>query len=137
MKITEYTLIEREGHNGHKFYSIQLADSTYYKTYEEDAIKVTNEIEYASRIAKEQFAFEHIGFLQNFYDKNGERRQENIGMVIPPIVGLSEAAELLGWSKQYVSEYIRRGKFPTPLKTLASGPIWTYKQIEDYQNSRK
>lgn len=54
-----------------------------------------------------------------------------------PFVGLAEAAEILGWSKQQVSEYIKRGKFPEPIHRLASGPIWTKKQIEDYRDARK
>ncbi|MNP27828.1 hypothetical protein D3C76_1207580 [compost metagenome] len=54
----------------------------------------------------------------------------------PLIVGLAEAADMLGWSKQQVNVYLQRGKFPEPLQRLASGPIWTYKQIEDYKDSR-
>jgi len=53
------------------------------------------------------------------------------------LVGLSEAAETLGWSKQQVSVYLQRGKFPDPLQRLASGPIWTLQQIEDYRDARK
>lgn len=53
----------------------------------------------------------------------------------PQLVGLSEAAEILGWQKQQVSVYINRGKFPQPIQRLASGPIWTRQQILDYQGS--
>ena len=56
--------------------------------------------------------------------------------MIPILVGLAEAAELLGWSKQQVSVYIKRGKFPEPIQVLASSPIWTRQQIEDYMGSR-
>ncbi|WP_010501332.1 helix-turn-helix transcriptional regulator [Paenibacillus elgii] len=56
---------------------------------------------------------------------------------IPPLVGLSEAAEILGWSKQQINVYLMRGKFPEPIQRLASGPIWTQKRIEDYRDSRK
>lgn len=55
---------------------------------------------------------------------------------IPPLVGVSEAAEILGWDKRRVSTYINRGVFPEPIQRLASGPIWTKKQIEDYRDSR-
>lgn len=52
--------------------------------------------------------------------------------LIPPIVGLAEAADLLGWDKRHVGTYIQRGKFPEPAARLASGPIWTKKQIEQF-----
>lgn len=54
-----------------------------------------------------------------------------------PLVGVAEAAEILGWDKRKVSTYITRGSFPEPDQRLASGPIWTRKQIEDYRDSRK
>lgn len=53
------------------------------------------------------------------------------------LVGLSETAELLDWSKQQVSVYVQRGKFPEPILRLASGPIWTKIQIEDFRDARK
>ena len=56
---------------------------------------------------------------------------------IPPLAGVAEAAEILGWDKRRVSTYISRGSFPEPLQRLASGPVWTYKQIEEYKESRK
>lgn len=52
-------------------------------------------------------------------------------------VGVTEAAEILGWSKQQVSVYIQRERFPEPVQRLASGPIWTEKQIYDFRESRK
>lgn len=54
----------------------------------------------------------------------------------PLVVGLAEAAQMLGWSKQQVSEYIKRDKFPEPTMRLASGPLWTIDQIEGYQEER-
>lgn len=50
--------------------------------------------------------------------------------------GVSEAAQILGWDKRKISTYIQRGKFPEPLQRLASGPLWTRKQIEDYKLSK-
>ncbi|MCE3202484.1 hypothetical protein [Paenibacillus sonchi] len=135
MKITEYTLVERQG-VGKLFYSIQLGDNMFYKTYETDGIKVTSDLDFANRIATEQYALEVIGFLQNFFDIEGNPRPENKGKTIPPLVGLAEAAEMLGWDKRKLSTYRSRGGFPEPIQQLASGPIWTYKQIEDYRDSR-
>lgn len=49
------------------------------------------------------------------------------------IVGVKEAAEILGWSRKKVSAYYPRGNFPKPIKTLYSGPIWYRAQIERYK----
>ncbi|MFR9708127.1 DUF3653 domain-containing protein [Paenibacillus sp. MB22_1] len=53
------------------------------------------------------------------------------------LVGYAEAAEILGWDKRHVGTYLKRGTFPEPIQRLASGPIWTRKQIEDYRDARK
>ncbi|WP_127580777.1 hypothetical protein [Paenibacillus koleovorans] len=116
---------------------MKLGKDLYYKGYDEEKIKTANDAEWASRIANEKFALDVIGFLQNFFDAKGKKRPESAGKVIPPLVGLAEAAEILGWDKRKVSTYIQRGSFPAPLSQLASGPIWTYKQIEDYRDGRK
>lgn len=143
MKITEYTVVEEkgllpDGETPYQFFVVKLGDNLYYKGYDSDSglNSPAPSPDLASHIANEQFALELIGFLQNFFDKDGKIRQENVGRVLPPLVGLSEAAEILGWQKQQVTEYMKRGKFPKPLQRLASGPIWTYKQIEDYKDSR-
>lgn len=51
---------------------------------------------------------------------------------IPELVGVKEAAILLGWSTQKVSVYCGRGKLPEPIQVLASGPVWTKNQIESW-----
>ena len=53
------------------------------------------------------------------------------------IVGHYEATKILGWQKQQVSNYIKRGKFPEPLQKLASGPIWFKEDIQKFKDSRK
>lgn len=55
---------------------------------------------------------------------------------VPKLVGVAEAAKILGWSKQQISVYMSREKFPEPAQRLASGPIWTRDQIEEFKNSR-
>lgn len=60
----------------------------------------------------------------------------NRGKLIPPLVGVSEAAEILGWSKQQITVYVSRGKFPEPVQRLASGPVWKKEQIENFKRSR-
>ncbi len=43
---------------------------------------------------------------------------------IPPLVGVSEIAALLGVSRQRASELARSPDFPVPVASLASGPVW-------------
>ena len=50
----------------------------------------------------------------------------------PDLVGVAEAAEILGWDKRRVATYIRRGSFPEALATLRSGRVWPRKQIEGF-----
>lgn len=136
MKITEYTLVELEG-VGKKYYSIKLGEGMYYQSYSHrTGIQVTHDIGFASRITSEQFALETIGFLQNFFNDDGTVKPDKVDLVIPPLVGLAEAADMLEWSKQRIVTYLARGVFPEPIRRLASGPIWTHKQIEDYRDSR-
>jgi hypothetical protein len=52
--------------------------------------------------------------------------------VIPQVVGVAEAAEIMGWDKRRVITYIDRGSFPDPLTTLASGRIWLREDVESY-----
>jgi len=52
--------------------------------------------------------------------------------VIPTVVGVAEAAEIMGWDKRRVITYLDRGSFPEPLTTLASGRIWLREDIESY-----
>ena len=52
--------------------------------------------------------------------------------VIPAVVGVAEAAEIMGWDKRRVITYIDRGSFPEPLTALASGRIWLREDVEDY-----
>lgn len=52
--------------------------------------------------------------------------------VIPTIVGVAEAAEIMGWDKRRVITYIDRGSFPEPITSLASGRIWLREDVEAY-----
>lgn len=55
---------------------------------------------------------------------------------IPKLLGHKEVTQQLGWSKQLLNDYIRRGKFPIPIQVLASSPIWTEEQILAFKESR-
>jgi hypothetical protein len=52
--------------------------------------------------------------------------------VIPDLVGVSEAAEIMGWDKRRVITYIDRGHFPEPIASLAGGRIWLREDVEGY-----
>ncbi|MGH9013084.1 MAG: hypothetical protein ACRDZ1_03975 [Acidimicrobiia bacterium] len=43
----------------------------------------------------------------------------------PELVGVSEIAELLGVTRQRASALAQTREFPSPVATLASGPVWT------------
>ncbi len=55
----------------------------------------------------------------------------------PELVGVKEAAAILGWDSRRVSTYRSRGTFPAPLVELAMGPIWTKEQIIEFQKGRR
>ena len=51
---------------------------------------------------------------------------------VPTVVGVAEAAEIMGWDKRRVITYIDRGSFPEPITSLASGRIWLREDVERY-----
>ncbi|CAI8920974.1 DNA-binding protein [Priestia megaterium] len=57
--------------------------------------------------------------------------------MIPPLVGVAEAADILNWDKRKIATYIKRGVFPEPIQRLSSGPIWTSTQIEEYRKKKE
>jgi hypothetical protein len=52
--------------------------------------------------------------------------------VEPALVGVAEAAELLGWDKRRVATYVERGSFPAPVASLASGRVWRRADVEAF-----
>lgn len=52
--------------------------------------------------------------------------------VVPDVVGVAEAAEIMGWDKRRVITYIDRGSFPEPITSLASGRIWLREDVEEF-----
>ncbi len=52
--------------------------------------------------------------------------------VVPDVVGVAEAAEIMGWDKRRVVTYIDRGSFPEPITALASGRIWLREDVQAY-----
>jgi hypothetical protein len=52
--------------------------------------------------------------------------------VVPDVVGVAEAAEIMEWDKRRVITYIDRGSFPEPITSLASGRIWLREDVQAY-----
>ena len=52
------------------------------------------------------------------------------------LLGLKEAAELLGLSKSALRDRARHGGLPQPVVVLACGPIWTRAQLVEYARWR-
>jgi hypothetical protein len=52
--------------------------------------------------------------------------------VMPSLAGVAEAAAIMGWDKRRVITYLRRGSFPEPFASLASGRIWRRDDVEAY-----
>ncbi len=57
--------------------------------------------------------------------------------VEPALVGVAEAAEVLGWDKRRIFTYLGRGSFPEPVAALASGRVWRRHDIEAFARTRK
>ena len=52
--------------------------------------------------------------------------------IVPPLAGVAEAAEIMGWDKRRVITYIDRGHFPEPVASLAGGRVWLREDVEAY-----
>ena len=55
----------------------------------------------------------------------------------PDLVGVSEAAEILGWDRRRVATYVSRGAFPAPIALLASGRVWRRDDVEAFASDRR
>ena len=55
--------------------------------------------------------------------------------MIPSLVGVAEAAAILGWDKRRVVTYVDRGSFPAPVAHLASGRVWLRDDVEAFARS--
>jgi hypothetical protein len=54
----------------------------------------------------------------------------------PDLVGVSEAATILGWDRRRVITYVDRGAFPEPIAALASGRVWRRDDVESFARDR-
>lgn len=55
--------------------------------------------------------------------------------VAPELVGVAEAAGILGWDKRRVITYVDRGSFPEPVAHLAGGRVWARADIEAFRQA--
>ena len=55
--------------------------------------------------------------------------------VLPKLVGVAEAADLLGWDKRRVATYVKRGAFPDPLAELAGGRVWAREDVVGFREA--
>jgi hypothetical protein len=52
--------------------------------------------------------------------------------VVPALVGVAEAAQILGWDRRRVITYVDRDSFPSPVASLASGRVWRRDDVEAF-----
>ena len=55
--------------------------------------------------------------------------------VLSQVVGVAEAAAVMGWDKRRVITYLDRGRFPQPVQALASGRVWLRDDVEAFARS--
>jgi predicted DNA-binding transcriptional regulator AlpA len=51
---------------------------------------------------------------------------------VPALVGVAEAAQILGWDRRRLITYVDRGSFPSPVASLASGRVWRRDDVEAF-----
>ncbi len=54
---------------------------------------------------------------------------------VPTLLGVAEAAEILGWDKRRVITYVDRGSFPEPLASLAGGRVWALDDVLAFRDA--
>lgn len=67
------------------------------------------------------------------------------GGVIPPLVGIKEFSEILGWSKARLSTKWNRQRegqkvrppLPEPIQVVAATPLWTLEQALQFKKQVK
>jgi hypothetical protein len=94
------------------------------------AVAEDHSVEVEGRDAKECVRKVHQAALPLLPAVSWERGPPVVFLeVIPRLVGVAEAASLLGWDKRRVSTYVKRGSFPDPVEELAGGRVWALDDI--------
>lgn len=55
---------------------------------------------------------------------------------VPPLVGVREAAEILGVERPRINRWRGSGVMPEPIQELACGPIWLQQDVEDLRDRK-
>ncbi len=66
--------------------------------------------------------------------RSGEEAPVIMVEALPWLLGVAEAAKLLGWDKRRVITYIRRNSFPEPLQSLAGGRVWALDDVRSFRD---
>lgn len=53
------------------------------------------------------------------------------------LAGVAEAAEILGVTRQRVTQLAKQDAFPTELGRIAAGPVWDRHDLETYSKTRR
>jgi predicted DNA-binding transcriptional regulator AlpA len=59
-------------------------------------------------------------------------REDFVGLQPPQLLGIREAAQLVGISRQRLHSLRGEGRFPDPFIELSTGPIWRKSDVEDF-----
>jgi len=57
-------------------------------------------------------------------------KRQGVSWEPPRLFGITDISEKLGWSKQRVHVYWKRGKLPEPATHIGGRPAWTAFQVE-------
>lgn len=61
-----------------------------------------------------------------------ELSHDGSGGEVPPLIGITELAEILGVSHQLVTVLVRAKGFPVPAAELNAGPVWTLSSVNRF-----
>jgi hypothetical protein len=87
----------------------------------------------APAMLRSRFGRGHLVGVEMYTNEELDRR--NAIPNYPEVVGVAEVAEMLGVSKQRVSELARSKRFPSALYELAAGPVWVKPAIERFADA--
>ena len=61
-----------------------------------------------------------------------ELSDDGAGSEVPPLIGITELADVLGVSHQLVTVLVRARGFPAPAAELNAGPVWTLSSVDRF-----
>lgn len=73
-----------------------------------------------------------LGAFRALEVKTHEALERELNAPPQRYAGITEVAEILGVSKQRVSELRQSGRFPSPVAEIAAGPVWTVSSLDRF-----